>query len=211
MSAMLGHNDLLAWFWTCWTSRHSWWVTSWFIHIRCCPLTEKHSWFSEIRGVFSRTPDILRIWSAKFWLFFNQHPFVITTSVNILLLKSVLEKVIIHRHTQYENNPVLTLQYCWQILLPKSKGSKEIVPIYQNLPKPINMTSHWKAPKEDYMYLMVPLVLRLSEPNDMTIHWKALKEHFLMVPLLWWFNELGRKQVVLEIFLKNACQRLIKG
>jgi hypothetical protein len=32
--------------------------------------------------------------------------------------------------------------------------------------------------------------IRLSKHTDMTIHWKAPEEHFLMVPLVFWFNNI---------------------
>jgi hypothetical protein len=47
-----------------------------------------------------------------------------------------------------------------------------------------------------------PKQLRLSKHTDMTIHWKALEEHFLVVRLVFGFNNV-REDPFSEFFSKN--------
>jgi hypothetical protein len=54
------------------------------------------------------------------------------------------------------------------------------------------MVGHINCPKKG----------RLSKPTDMTIHWKALEEHFLMVPLVFRFNNFQVKNAFSEFFSK---------
>jgi mannitol-1-phosphate/altronate dehydrogenase len=65
----------------------------------------------------------------------------------------------------------------------------------------------------------MPKEFRLSKPTDMTIHWKALEEHFLMVALIFRFNQFRGENVfsqeasVLEELniMFYPCQRFSTG